>query len=311
MAYLKLRRSKRRSRCILCNLYLRGNSFDHRSLPFIQCARCRHIQLAVVAPAGYADGFEFHTIYPKLNPPDYENRKRRIYKPKLDWIIRALDSLKYSRSALQKMKWLEIGSGAGYFLSALKDFGVRSFWGVDGNRKLVAIANSVLKRKSTVCEAGEVSAILSRYPAADIYVAFFVLEHAENAFTIYKKLRELPRRTIFVFSVPVFGLSAILENIFQRNYARSLDGIVHQQMYTDESIRFAMKRAGFRIVSEWIFGQDASDFNRFVLCHLRRQFNSDMLMHVSNRLNQMENSFQQALDRARLADQRHILAVKT
>jgi hypothetical protein len=50
------------------------------------------------------------------------------------------------------------------------------------------------------------------------------------------------------------------------------DGIVHRQLYTDESIRHAVALGGFTIVAEWVFGQDADDLSRFLLQNLKDKY---------------------------------------
>jgi 2-polyprenyl-3-methyl-5-hydroxy-6-metoxy-1,4-benzoquinol methylase len=276
---------------------------------FVVCSTCGHLQSALV-PRPSSPSFGFHTIYPSLSARQYRERTQRVYAPKLEWIVRSLGRLGFSPHHLKTRRWVEFGAGAGYFLSALDDYGVKNFGGFDSNRELVAVANRALKADRVSYEpAPHLSEALQKYPA-DIYVGFFVLEHIEDAHAFFLRLRQLPKGTVFIFAVPVFGLSVILDGAFERNFARQLDGVVHRQLYTDESIRYAAKLADLKIVAEWIFGQDADDLSRFLLRNLEPRCSKRWFREMSLKLVSIQDGIQQVLDRARLADQRHVIAIK-
>ena len=119
-----------RDRCILCRFDIKGDQFLHRGVEFIRCNNCGHIQTLTEPPADYPFGEEYSISYadsyPKLTKRDYEDRKNRIYKPKLDWIVSYLLEIGNSRQEIEDMRWLDIGCGAGYFLSSLREFGARN-----------------------------------------------------------------------------------------------------------------------------------------------------------------------------------------
>ena len=145
---------------------------------------------------------------------------------------------------------------------------------------------------------------------ADIYVAFFVLEHISDPHQFYKQLSLQPSNTIFIFSVPFFGLSCLLEGVFDKLYARNLDAVVHTQIYTEESIEYALNLAKYEKVGQWVFGQDAEDFSRFILDSLREKYPDDLLQEVSKNLLNIQDSFQHVLDLSHLSDQRHFITIK-
>ena len=299
----------KRHTCIVCARPLRGDRFVHRRMAFVVCRSCGHLQSALV-PAPHGRPVGFHTIYPSLSRRQYRERRERIYTPKLSWIVRSLARLGRSPRQLRALRWIEMGAGAGYFLSALDDYGVTNFGGFESNRELVTVANRALGSPRVSYEPDpHMSVTIEKYPA-DIYVGFFVLEHIEDANAFFREFRRVPKGTIFVFAVPVFGLSLLLDGVFENNFARQLDGIVHRQLYTDESIRYAVKLARLTIVAEWIFGQDADDLSRFLLQNLADKYPKGRFRRVSKELIGIQDGIQQILDRARLADQRHVIAIK-
>lgn len=310
-----LRNAAPRQVCLLCgSSFAAAESFTHRSVPLYRCAVCKHIQTQVQPPEGYPHAVEggvpFGAIYPRLSPEEYRARKERIYRPKLDWVVRVLtEELNYTREKLQQVRWVDMGCGAGYFLSALEDIGVEKAMGFDADKQLVAVGQQVLHTAQISQYNQSLSGAFARYPA-DVYTAFFVLEHADDAHAIYRALQQCPSGTVFVFSVPLYGLSALIENAFDHNYARNMDCVVHTQMYTEHSIAWAMQAAECDIVAQWVFGQDAEDFHRILLNNLAGKLSEVMIDETLNALSELLDPLQQCIDTLHLADQRHIVVRK-
>jgi 2-polyprenyl-3-methyl-5-hydroxy-6-metoxy-1,4-benzoquinol methylase len=202
-----------------------------------------------------------------------------------------------------------MGAGAGYFLSCLLDAGIRNIKGFDINKDLLQIATTHVPEKYLFHYKGKLSEAINAFPA-DIYTAFFVLEHISDSKNFFLKLKSLPPGTIFIFSVPVFGISCLLENIFSKNFARNLDCVLHTQLYTDDSIRYALERAEFNIVAQWIFGQDAEDFIRFILKNIENKFSIKKLEQIKSDLDRLQDALQNCFDKYKISDQRHIIAIK-
>lgn len=278
------------------------------------CKKCRHIQSQIIPPRNFpfipGTGYQYKSIYPKQNDSEYADRKKRIYTPKLKWAIGGLKDLGYTNAQLKKMSWLEIGCGGGYFLSALEDFGMSNYMGLDKDSNMVAFAQSKVGKNKVRLFDGEPEEIFKNYQA-DIYVAFFVFEHLENSYNFFKTLSTLPKGTIVIFSVPFFGFINILEGMLPHLYARSLSAVVHTQTFTPTSIRYAMSLAKFQIVAEWIFGQDASDLLTKMSGHLNTNLPSSLNNEIWPALFSISDDIQSIIDKAHLSDQRHFLAIKT
>ena len=309
-----LKVSSKRKKCACCGHKLNGNNFEHRNLTFVECSTCGHIQTLNQPPKNYlnllsASSF-FSLAYPQLNKKEFVNRQNRIYKPKLDWIFSSLKQLGYKDSDLLKKKWLEIGSGAGYFISAAKDKGIQEIIGLEQDKKLYldSVSNNpdaeIVNWDSTFDQAIETYNV-------DIFCSFFVLEHIDDLPLVWKKINEKPANTLFVFSVPVYGLSCILENAFTEQYARNLDGVIHTQLFTDESIQYAMNMANCEILSEWIFGQDVSDLLRFLeFSQKNKNINTKIHKKLNSGLKRVHDELQSTFDHSKLSDQRHFISIK-
>ena len=89
-----------------------------------------------------------------------------------------------------------------------------------------------------------------------------------------------------------------------------MDAVVHTQIYTEKSINYALEISGFEKISQWVFGQDAEDFSRFILESLRYNYPDDMFQEMSDKLLNLQDDLQHLFDVKHLSDQRHIIAIK-
>jgi len=307
-ANIRLSKAPPRKNSILCKSKINGREFLHRSVSFIACDECGHIQSKALPPEGFPDELEdkeqFAKIYPKLDKAEFEDRKRRIYLPKLNWILSALERSGYEKSELLGMKWLELGSGSGAFLSSLEDMGVDDYVGFEKEKTLLKRSESVVSPERVCLSTGSLAEII-RTNRAELICSFFVFEHDENLSELINALRDCRPGTILCFSVPMFGLSCLLENLAVDRYARSLDAAVHVQTFTERSIDYLIGSAGFEQVARWQFGQDALELRRMLLpCSESEPHLEDL----SQKLEICLDDVQKAVDRAGLCDQSHLIA---
>ena len=303
-----------RKRCICCAESLQGTRFDHHGVGFIECHQCGHIQTANQPSLGYPHdvfyGVSYSNVYPELSEQEYCSRRDRIYRPKLDWILSTMLAIGYPETGVLRKKWVEIGSGAGYFLSAANERGVRQIIGLEADEKLVARSRLHNPDVTTQLWKRRFENALDDFDA-ELYCSFFVLEHVDDLMPVWNALRRKPSGTFFAFSVPIFGFSCLLEQAFANDYARNLDGILHTQLFTDASICHGLKLAGYTLVGEWIFGQDILDLTRLLQNAADRGLRDAAIYAVLlGDLRKTQDALQGALDINRLADQRHLLAVR-
>ncbi len=71
-----------------------------------------------------------------------------------------------------------------------------------------------------------------------------------------------------------------------------------------------MNIADFEQIGQWVFGQDAEDFSRFILSSLRDNYPDDLFEEASTNLLDLQDPLQQLFDVNHLSDQRHIIAIK-
>jgi 2-polyprenyl-3-methyl-5-hydroxy-6-metoxy-1,4-benzoquinol methylase len=301
-----------RSLCLLCLASLHGSqTYGHRGVEYHLCGRCGHLQTKFELPDGYPYSFggsSFEKIYPQLEESAYLSRRDRIYSPKLEWIISRLGMSGYKLGNLLSASWIEMGCGAGYFLNALLSRGATNIIGLDCNASLVVEAN----RHCGASVARVTKSMLDDLESSNsqIITSFFVLEHIEDVARFWQILANKPSGTIFVFSVPTFGFSTILEGSIEEFAARNLDNVVHTQLYTDQSINYALESANFQKIAEWLFGQDAHDLCRVLIRKISRSMSTKMANSITEQLTELVDNLQQVIDRSRFSDARHVIAIK-
>jgi hypothetical protein len=302
----QLRGGPARASCIVCSAALGGSlTFEHRGVSYAECSSCGHIQCSIEVPANYPYGDQdFADIYRPLDAAAYAERTSRIYAPKRDWALRSARAT--GVGDLLGRSWIELGSGAGHFLSALRAGGASTIAGVEAEQPLVAQADTVLGGGVTHHFSGSLGEAVRAYPA-EVYAAWFVLEHCLETAALLDAMREKPRGTVFMFSVPTYGLATLFESASDGHYARSLDSVLHTQLFTDRSIQHAMTRAGYEIKAEWLFGQDADDLYRALVAKAEQGSPRPILARLAAVLSEIQS----VVDRARLSDSRHILAVRS
>lgn len=300
-----------REHCILCESHLeQSDIFHHREIPFKHCNNCGHIQTLHHVDASYEElameELGYKGIYPKLEKEEYNSRCKRIYKPKAEWIFDALFGLKIDP---QTIKWCDIGCGAGYFIKSLQELGCSDVYGVDIDEHNLNIAEEVLGKDAVFFNDHSFDQTFIECQA-DIYSAFFVLEHIEDTYKTIKSLKTKPKGTLFAFSVPTFGFITLFESILKNHYPRSLDAMMHTQVYTEESLNYLLESADFEIVSEWVFGQDMMDIQRFLNYNLSQLYSERLYSSSVNKIEDMLDAMQAVIDQSHFSDARHILAIK-
>jgi SAM-dependent methyltransferase len=164
--------------------------------------------------------------------PQYAARVRHIYQPKVDFLLENLE-----RGT--DLKVLDIGCGAGHFVYACLERGVRAE-GLDLNESMVDFGNdqicSVFGAKP-LCSAQE-DEFFDRIAQsdADVISAIGVIEHFRQPDRFFEAFACSAARTVF-FSVPMFSNSVIFETVFEQVFPRQLSG-AHTHLFTEPSIRW-------------------------------------------------------------------------
>ena len=86
--------------------------------------------------------------------------------------------------------------------------------------------------------------------------------------------------------------------------------VLHTQLYTDKSIDKFLEMSGFEPMSEWVFGSDSCDFMRLILLSIIDKYPKSLYDEVEDKILNLLDPLQKVIDHSRLADSRHIIAIK-
>ncbi len=307
----KLLAAPARKKCPLCASATSDDlTFEHRGAPYLQCHNCEHVFSVHDASCVDYDVKQYANVYPALSSAECTARQKDIYEPKLDWVLEVMhNQLGLSPSETNSMHWLELGCGEGLFLKSLQDKGIQNFYGLDADVVMAERASLHVGKEHVQVVEGPLQLIQNNV-TPNVVVAWFVFEHVFQLDVLAEKLKQLPKGTILCFSVPMFSMASLFDNIFEDLYPRTLDNMVHTQLFTDRSIAYFLELAKFNMVSQWVFGQDSSDLMRCMQLRLANNFSPSMLKKVMLNCNAMLDELQTVMDKAFFADSRHVVAIK-
>lgn len=250
-----------RTLCKICGQQLPIDSdFVSHQVRYIFCTNCGHLNGANIDTESFvkdvyieADGEDYAKHYLDNN---FATRANQIYVPKLDFLCSSLP-------ANVHLRLLDIGCGCGYFVysALLKGFEAK---GVDINKTMIDFGNEqiscLLKRKPLIhfAESDFFDSIANS--DASVISAIGVVEHLRDPAAFFDAFHRSSTQYLF-YSVPMFSLSVMLENVFPNIYPRQLSGD-HTHLFTEQSLDWLHENRKLIAVAEWRFGTDVMDLYR-------------------------------------------------
>jgi SAM-dependent methyltransferase len=237
--------------------------------------------------------------------PNYQERTDLIYRPKLDFLLENL-------SPADEVELLDVGCGSGYFVYAALMANINAF-GIDINQTMIDSGNQQilhLKNLEPLTYVGE-----SKYfeiianTTASVISAIGVIEHLRRPELFFNAFQSSKAQYLY-FSVPMFSLSVIIENVMQGVFPRQLSG-GHTHLFTEESIQWILRNWGLDSVAEWRFGTDIMDFYRSIRIEAEARGGSKKFMElIDGGLLKNIDKLQETLDNSHFCSEIHCLFKK-
>jgi len=258
---------------------------------------------------------------PKDNYSDSFGMQWNIFsKTQLDGYsgIRASNDRFWSATNWTKEKlsgqWvLDIGCGAGYFVAAciLKNI---SATGYDVSKSMTSYGNEQLKFLTNhnnflknLSEDGIFGKIGET--EATVITAIGVIEHLRSPQLLFDAFKK-SRAQYLYYSVPMFSISAILENTFPHVFPRQLSG-GHTHLFTESSISYMHKLLNSKSIAEWRFGTDMMDLYRSIIVMLQNNgASSKMVKLTSKKIFPNIDAWQGIVDKSHFCSEIHCLIKK-
>jgi hypothetical protein len=208
------------------------------------------------------------------------------------------------------LKYLDFGSGSGYFVSALRKSGLKNITGTEVSKTQVDYGNQMIGEDILNTHSMEDTHNILSKTKSNLVSMIGVLEHLQSPRKALKCLQENKNVEYLYISVPTFSLSVYLEIFADNIFHRQLSG-GHTHLYTEESLSHLSQEFGFKIVSEWWFGTDIVDLHRFMSITLEKQKCSKTLTeHWKKHFVPAIDALQLELDKKHLSSEVHLLLQK-
>ena len=308
------RKERRRSHCKICRSSVDCTAYlTKNEIKYFLCNKCGHLngefeesdhfldKLYAADMAGYAND------YKSINKKDYMNRVDRIYYPKVEFLKQSL--LSGGVESKDQIRVLDIGAGAGYFVTALSRGGFQNAQGVEVSPKLVEIA-----KKHCPLDISAISAdsICQEIVECDSNVVSMigVLEHVKNPMQVLESINKNETIKYIYLSLPLFSFSVFIENAFSDVAQRHLWG-GHTHLFSRDSINYICNVFSFSIASEWIFGTDIPDLIRSINVQSYKNGTSEKMLDLfDSEMTAILDEMQLVLDKNDFSSEVHLLLSK-
>jgi len=208
------------------------------------------------------------------------------------------------------MKYLDFGSGSGYFVGALNKIGLKNISGTEVSKYQVDFGNKMIGSNYLSVHKMDNTNNFLQETDADVISLIGVLEHLQDPRSAMAHIKKNNQIKYVYLSVPLFSLSVFLEIMSADVYHRQLHG-GHTHLYTKDSLQYLAKEFGFDIVSEWWFGTDIVDLYRHIFVDLEKKQCSDVLINsFQEMILPLIDSMQLILDKSHSSSEVHLLLRK-
>jgi len=275
------------------------------------CETCTHLNGA------YQDTDEFCNIvytgdsgkdyaqnYEVTDISEFNYRLTSIYIPKAEFLYTSLIN---DQVDPHNMKYLDFGSGSGYFVGALNKIGLKNISGTEVSKYQVDFGNKMIGLNAlSVHKMDETDSILQQ-TNAEVVSLIGVLEHLQNPRSAMMHIKMNKKIKYVYLSVPMFSLSVFLEMMSDDIYHRQLHG-GHTHLYTEKSLQYFSQEFDFDIISEWWFGSDVLDLYRQIFLNLEKNKSSNKLIDAFKVMfTPLIDSIQLELDKKSGSSEVHVL----
>lgn len=250
------------------------------------------------------DGKDYAQNYEVNDVANFNYRLSSIYMPKAEFLYTSLIN---DHIDPHNMKYLDFGSGSGYFIGALNKIGLKNISGTEVSKFQVDYGNNMIGSDVlSVHEMSDTDNFLQKVDA-DVVSLIGVLEHLQNPRSAMAHIQKNSQIKYLYLSVPLFSLSVFLEMMSDDVYHRQLHG-GHTHLYTEDSLQYLAQEFDFDIISEWWFGTDIVDLYRHIFVDLEQKQSSNTLINsFKEMMLPLIDKVQLELDKSHCSSEVHLL----
>ena len=303
-----LLRQPKRTECKICHEKISGEPlYESQRMRYFLCPKCGHVNSEFEDTADFAEAVyitdTYECNYSEGDRTRYMNRRDTIYCPKAQFLINSLKEDGFDKDCISL---LDDGAGSGYFVSAMKQLGVRDVRGIEISGAQVEFANRMTGEKLlSQTDAEDIEPVI-RSTECNTVTFIGVFEHIINLDEILAAIRDNQNIKYIFFSVPMFSMSCVFEAAHQSCYNRHAGG-THTHLFRDSSIDYMASEIGFSELASWKFGSDMMDLYRMLCVSLDQNGNSALKEYFSPKFLNMIDDLQAVIDKNEFASEIHVI----
>ena len=290
----------KRKNCKNCNTILKSPIFTSFKVKYTVCEKCKHLNGMNDDAKKFLEFLYQHNSghnYSKNYLNHFDTRVKNIYLPKVDFLKNVIKN---------QINLIDIGSGGGHFLKACEIRKIPAE-GYEPNKTLVNLGKK--KLLSNQIHNLDLESTYNKVftSKANTLSLIGVLEHLDKPLKIIKLFNKSNLNYLYI-SVPLFSLSALIENSFKNIFPRQLSA-GHTHLYTKESLNYLAKKNRLKIIGEWWFGSDFPDLYRSLL----NSSSADLKKYnplLDKYLFSVINELQHILDKNKICSEVHMVFKK-
>jgi 2-polyprenyl-3-methyl-5-hydroxy-6-metoxy-1,4-benzoquinol methylase len=296
--------------CKNCDNKLGKSDFKKLHVNYTICQICGHLnglnedsEFFCSKVYTFNKGSDYSKVYNSSTKEIFKKRTNDIYAPKASFLKDALENFSINP---KNLKFVDIGAGSGYFVSAMKNLNL-NISGYEVSEQQVSFGNSIIGEPIlNQMNINETLKIIEEIDA-DVITMIGVLEHLRQPRKILNALCSNKQINFLYISVPLFSLSVFFEMIFSKVMHRQLSG-AHTHLYTEQSLEYMTNEFKLNRIASWWFGTDMMDLYRSVSVALSNEnYQSNITDLWKDSFSTIIDPLQLELDHKHMSSEVHML----
>lgn len=246
----------KRNYCRICNEDISNAAYDYEAsqIPFIICPRCNHHNGAFYDDDQFNRNFftSNDVDYAKHYIEDFHQRVQEIYMPKLDFLLETADQESINITGI-----CDFGAGVGHFLKCCVERGIPSI-GYELSSHMIEAAQKINPGVTIYDDLNKFLDYSFLHHRYNVISFIFSLEHVVNPSSTLAKVASHHPELIYV-SVPHASCDLLTDALIPNYFSRQVAG-AHTNIFTTQSLDYAMHQIGYVSVGKWYFGRNAFRF---------------------------------------------------
>lgn len=280
--------SIRQKKCPICNNTRSKKLNAFFGIDYMRCSKCSHVfvskRLTDENLNSYYSNIDISSTAGYTNKKSLKEREE-LFKPKIQFV----------KKFAKGKNWLDVGAGDGAAITVMNRYGFNGN-GLESNIQARQFAK---KNRRIDLVPKTLDEIIIENKRWNIISFFGVLEHIPDPISALKNSNQLLEKNgIVVIEVPNYdSISSFVQNL-TGIADRHLEPITHIMLFTEKSLKNALKKTGFTPIAVWYYGMDMIELLKYIKKLDDGFVGSELCISLCEHINE----FQKIIDQKRRSD---------